>query len=405
MVIAALDALVGVDPDDEAVAEALTTVPAAELADALRLFARVHGVGALPVLRRCLAARPEWASAAAAALATLNVPDAAAVLAEAEARTAHKPVRTAIRRALYRLRQAGIAPPEAPPAPRVRSRPQVSRAWGSAIDGTGTRGLWLVLDSPRGDRTLVSAVISDQDGVLDAAAGPVSRKRLDERLAALVAESPLRWVELPAGWAARLMLEAVRRHQARDTPLPGDLGRWLDGLEAPDPAAEPPVYAHLAVGAVTADPTLLERSADVLALPELSSWFVDPPALQSDALELLQARESRLVVSDQIKAEREAALTDRVIDRLFDAVARGRWRHRLEETAFVLVATGRAPEARLALAAASALADDARAARHVPFVRALVAKSLEIAGEVALGRVSAVDASRQPRGPEPPGRP
>jgi hypothetical protein len=405
MVIAALDALVGADPDDEAVAQAMTTVPAAELADALRLFARVHGVGAIAVLRRCLEARPEWATAAAAALATVKAPAAAAALAEAEARTAHRPVRTALRRALYRLRQAGIAPPAAPPPPRVRPRPVATRAWGSAIDGTGTRGLWLVLDSPRGERTLVSAVVSDEGGVLDAAAGPISRRKLDQRLAALLADSPLRWIELPPAWGARLMLEAVRRHQARGTALPGDLGRWLAGLEANDTPAEPPVYARLAVDAITADPTLLDRSAELFAVPELSGWFLDPLALSPDALELLQARESRLVVSAQTKAEREAALTDRVIDRLFDTEARGRWQARLEETAFVLIETGRGAEARLALAAARALADGARAARHVAFVRTLVAKSLEIAGEVALGRVSAADVSRQPRGPESPGRP
>jgi hypothetical protein len=405
MVIAALDALVGAETDDEAVFQAITTVPAAELADGLRLFARMHGVAALPVLRRCLAARPEWASAAAAALATVTAPAAAAALAEAEARATHRGVRTALRRALYRLRQAGIAPPEAPPPPRAPARPVATRAWGSAIDGTGTRGIWLVLENARGERTLISAVVSEDGGVLDAAAGPISRRRLDERLAALRHESPHVWVELPAAWAARLVLEAVHRNEARGTAPPGDLRRWLAGLQVTDAAEAPAVYARLTADAVAADPTLLDRSAEVLAVPELSGWFLDPPALQSEALELLQARESRLVVSDQIKAERAAALTDRVIDRLFDDEARRRWQRRLEETAFVLVETGRPAEARLALAAARALADDARAARHVPFVRALVEKSLEIAGEVALGRVSASEVSRQPRSPDSPGQP
>ena len=403
MVIAALDALVGGDPDDEAVAQAITTIPAAELPEALRLYARVHGVTALPVLRRCLRGRPEWASAAAAALATVKAPEAAALLAAVEARAVDKAVRTALRRALYRLRQAGVPPPEAPPPSRpVRARPVPSRGWASAIDGTGTRGVWLLLEDALGERTLVSAVVSDAEGVLDAASGPIAKKRLDERLLALQAESPLRWVEIPASWATWVLVEAARRHEARGTPLPGDLRRRLDALGEPDPEERPPVYARLAPETIAADPTLLDRSAQLLAVPELAGWFLDPPTLQSDALELLQARESRLVVSDQIKAERVAALVDRVIDRLFDAEARGRWQRRLEETAFVLVETGRAAEASLALAAALALADAARAARQVPFVRALVEKSLEIAGEIALGRVRADEVSRRPRGREAP---
>lgn len=405
MVIAALDALVGGDPDDEAVAQAITTIPAAELPEALRLLARVHGVTALPVLRRCLHGRPEWASAAAAALATVKAPEAAALLAAVEARAVDKAVRTALRRALYRLRQAGVTPPEAPrPSRPARARPVPSRAWASAIDGTGTRGVWLLLEGALGERTLLSAVVSDAAGVLDAASGPIAKRRLDERLLALQAESPLKWVEVPASWAARVLLEAARRHDARGTPLPGDLRRWVDGLGEPDPAERPPVYARLAPETIAADPTLLDRSAELLALPELAGWFLDPPALQSDALELLQARETRLVVSDQTKAERVAALVDRVIDGHFDAEARERWQHRLEETAFVLVETGRAAEASVALAAALALADAARPARHVPFVRALVEKSLEIAGEVTLGRIRADEVSRLPRGREAPRR-
>jgi len=68
MVAAALEALVGGEPGDEAVVAALTTIPEAELPDALRLLARGHGLAALPVLRRCLTGRPEWAMAAADAV-------------------------------------------------------------------------------------------------------------------------------------------------------------------------------------------------------------------------------------------------------------------------------------------------------------------------------------------------
>jgi hypothetical protein len=53
----------------------------------------------------------------------------------------------------------------------------------------------------------------------------------------------------------------------------------------------------------------------LLDLPDLAGWLLDPEELQSDAVALLQTRESRLMVSDQIKAEREAALVDAVVER------------------------------------------------------------------------------------------
>ena len=164
-------------------------------------------------------------------------------------------------------------------------------------------------------------------------------------------------------------------------------------------AAEPaPIHARLPAAA-TADPALLERSAALLALPELTGWFLDPASVSSESLEWLQARESRLVVSDQIKAERLAALVDRIIETRFDAPARRLWQGRLEDQAYVLLALGRAPEAASAVAVARALAAPADDLRRIPFLRALVERSLEIAGEVATGRLSAETASRAPRAP------
>src|SRR5262245_1103322 len=78
------------------------------------------------------------------------------------------------------------------------------------------------------------------------------------------------------------------------------------------------------------DAALADRAAELLALPELASWFIDPESVQSDALALLESRESRLVVSDQIKAEREAAIVDRIVERELVSDVRRRWTRRLD---------------------------------------------------------------------------
>ena len=141
---------------------------------------------------------------------------------------------------------------------------------------------------------------------------------------------------------------------------------------------------------------MLERSASLLELAELGGWFVDPARVGTEALALLQARESRLVVSDQIKAEREAAIIDGVIEVHVAAAARLRWAGRLREMADIFAMTGRGDEATLARTAATALADADRAAATIPFVRALAARGLEMAAEVALGRARLDDVSRAP---------
>ncbi len=101
--------------------------------------------------------------------------------------------------------------------------------------------------------------------------------------------------------------------------------------------------------------------------PEFAGWFLDPEALQSDSVALLQTRESRLVVSDQVKAEREAAIVDGVVERELTPEARRRWARRLEEMALILAATDRAEQATWATAAAAGLRDEAREIIRHPF--------------------------------------
>jgi hypothetical protein len=401
MVGAALEALVGGEPADEALEAALATIPAGELEAALRWLVRERGADALPILRRCLAGRAERAVAAAQALGTLPVPAAAEALEAVEAGAAPKGVRTAARRALYRLRQAGVARPEPPRRPNEAPRPTPSEAWMSAVDGTGGRGLWLTLAGPYGERTLLAAILSDETGLVDFSAGALPKRRVEERLRALRAESPLPWVAVPAGWAWAMLAAGAARAREQSHPVPVELSAWIERLGRP--AAEPaPIHALLP--ATPEDRASLERSATLLACPELAGWFLDPLSLASDALEWLQAQESRLVVSDQVKAERLVALVDRVIESRFDEATRPRWQARLEDQAYVLLALGRAADAATAVAVARAVADPEAVLRRIPFFRALVERSLQIAGEVATGRMPASAASRAPRSPAAPAR-
>ena len=399
MVGAALEALVGGEPADEALEAALATIPAGELEAALRWLARERGTDALPILRRCLGGRPERAVAAAQALGTLPVPAAAEALETLEATPASKAVRTAARRALYRLRQAGVTRPRPPARPAAAPRVALGEAWVSAVDGTGGRGLWLTLAGPYGERTLLTAILSDETGLVDFSAGALAKRRVEERLRALRAESPLPWVAAPADWAWAALVAAATRAREHGHPVPAELTRLIERLGAPLPAPAP---IHARLPATGEDPVLLDRSATLLTGPEFTGWFLDPAGLTSDAVEWLQAQESRLVVSDQIKAERLAALVDRVIETRFDDTTRDRWRARLEDQAWVLLGLGRAAEAATAAAIARALADRDAVLRRIPFLRALVERSLAIAGEVATGRVSADAVSRVPRGPAPP---
>ena len=359
---------------DAAARQTLAAAAAPTLESALRDFAATHGAAALPVL------------------ATLAADEAA------------RDVRRAARRALYRLSQQGVTVPAKPPRrPVVERRPeQPARAWFSGIDGTGSRAVWVLFEGGFGGTTLCSLIVNDTAGILDVAGGAITKKRLEEELKSLRASQKLPWIEVPPARAMGAVAEALALQERLGTSPPAAFERWkllfekARGLPVgaggprhgpPDPPVVAPPAANTA---------LVERAAELLALPELASWFIDPESVQSDSLALLEARESRLVVSDQIKAEREAAIVARIVERELVPDVRRRWARRLDEMAFVFDATGRPEPAGLARVAAAALADETRNVTQQPFATGLARRALEIAGEVAAGRLRAADVSRKP---------
>lgn len=352
---------------DTATLPALPAARAADVDEALRALARRHGAAAVPLLERLAGAAPG------------------------------KEERRAARRALYRLEQSGQRPARAAAAAPVR--PVVAReaehpvrAWLSGIDGSGSRAAWILFEGGLGGGLrLCSLILNDEAGIMDAAGGPIARKRLEAELRGLRESQKLPWVEVDGGRACALVAQALALHERLGTVPPPEFARWRKSFAGADGRAVGGERARAPV-----DAAVLERSASLLERPELGGWFLDPARVATEALALLQARESRLVVSDQIKAEREAAILDGVIEAHFPAAVRLRWAGRLREMADIFAMTGRAEAATLARQAAAALADADRAAAAIPFVRALAARGLEMAAEVALGRARLDEVSRAP---------
>jgi hypothetical protein len=375
---------------------ALSQVGADALDAALRALGKRHGAAAVPLLERLAATAPG------------------------------REQRRAARRALYRLEQSGMRPAR-PPAvtptrPVVtREAEQPVRAWLSGIDGTGSRAAWILFEGGLGGGLrLCSLILNDEAGIMDAAGGPITRKRLDAELRTLRESQKLPWVEVDGRRACALVADALALHERLGTVPPPEFARWRKsvlaqkrlapaetGSETPSNAGAPkwPPHSPTNAGAPKWPPHSpgrghsspdLADSAALLDLPELMGWFVEPGRVQHEALALLQARESRLVMSDQVKAEREAAIVDGVIEAQFPLAARERWAARLREMADIFRMTGRDEPAAMTAQVAAALADAERPATGIPFVRALAARGLEMAAEVALGRARLDDVSRAP---------
>ena len=377
---------------------------AAEAPDWRGVLDAALAAGALPDL----AAAPEAAvDAALRALGRERGADAVPFLTRLASEGAGKAARKAARRELYRLAQAGVvveaAPAPAPPPLVRREAVHAVEAWVSGIDGAGSRGIWLLFEGGLGGGLHVaSLILNDQVGIMEVGGGPVTRKRFDAQLATLREGPPtMAWVETPPGRAAALVQEALDRHRALGTEPPAAFATWRAPIAAIPAAPAPP-----AVDAV-ADRAALEAALPLLERPELLGWFVDPAALQEDAVALLEARDSRLVVSDQIKAERETAIVDRAIARAFTPEWRPRWARRFAEMALVYRALGQDEAAGWAETIAAAFADADREPTTNPVARTLTTRGLELAGEVTLGRARLAEVTRapSPRGRDVAARP
>lgn len=369
--LAALEAAVGGgDPP------ALARVSPAALDDALRALAKRHGAASLPLLEHLADAAPDKAH------------------------------RRAVRRALYRLEQSGLRPTRpataAPARPVVtRAAEQPVRAWLSGIDGSGSRAAWILFEGGLGGGLrLCSLILNDEAGIMDAAGGPIARKRLEAELRGLRESQKLPWVEVDGRRACALVADALALHERLGTVPPPEFARWKKLIgEVKPKASRTDTREKLTTdmpSPVDATSSLLEASATLLDLPELMGWFIDPARVQHEALAMLQVRESRLVVSDQIKAEREASIVDGVIEAHLPDAARLRWAGRLREMAEIFRMTRRLEPAEMAEQTAAVLADAARPATAIPFARALAARGIEMASEVALGRTRLADVSRAP---------
>lgn len=380
-------------PDDHALAPFDTNT----IQEAVVSLARERGEDALPLMRSMVDG--PHAAAALEALGTMKTEAAGKLALTLSHRDPRKEVRKAAKRALYRLRSAGVpvAEPEPiPPKPMVPKNPWIPiRAWVSGIDGTGSRGLWVASQGPYTEMVLVSLILNDQIGITDCLGGPVSKRRLDEKVERLKRESTLPWIEIPPAHAQSLTAEALGRTEG--TP-PGQFTRLRECLALEQVSSpEPLIYGEVNPMEVAADPTLLDHSGELLQQRELAGWFLEPGEVMEHALELMQAKESRLVITESAKEERQVSILNRAIDERVTLRLRGLLARRLEEMAWIFWQTARQREARVAVATSLALADAGREARYIPFLRAMGERSLEVATEIIEGHLKAEDVSLAPR--------
>jgi len=311
-------------------------------------------------------------AALADALGELGGETTARLLAEKAATCTDRALRKALRRAVFRLGQRGVAVPsiEPPREPVAVAGPDVE-GFVSAFDGRGDRLIWLVRPHSAGGVLLLAAEINEPEGLRDVRLLEATRKDLRSARERLLNDTGLRLVPADSRALDALVVEAHERAGAPDRQH--DYLRLRPRLLSVPPAPARELRSSLAQPPTDDErPALLANPSELLSLPELRAWWPRREAAAPFIEEIAAVRDSPLVLGPMQQEERLAGVLARAAASLFpsDAVVR-----RLEGTAYVLAETGRVPAARQVLAAAQELRSGVAAA-DVPLLRALVQQTI-----------------------------
>ncbi len=306
------------------------------------------------------------------ALGGIIAPEAAAALVAMET-GASGVSRREIRRALFKLRQRGIAIPEPHAERKATPSAAASDLSGvlSAADASGARIVWLVKTRGSGGLRRLWGLVSENDGLLGATLETVTRKELRQQRAEVERRAGTPLIDVDGRLVDFILCDAYRRTpEARR----GHVGNFLalrSELVAGAPAVDfhHPIYDEL-VAELAQEPT-----ADLLRDPDVAAFRLPPEVTKPYADEIAALRDSVIVLSRMQQEDRVSTIVERAIGELFAGEAADRLRRHLEDTAYLFLRTGRRPLAGQVAAAAARLRDGIDVKRQ-PFFQALMRAQL-----------------------------
>jgi hypothetical protein len=307
-------------------------------------------------------------------------------------------VAKAARRALYRLRSAGVAvterrPEATPPAQPASGAAEPLLGFASLPDGTGQRAL-LLAQPVRGGVEVVEALVSDELGLLS-----LSRAEMARGAWRKLGRSPEMGRLLPLSFeeGQALLAEAVRCNLATRTPFPPDSDVALRhlGVEAATEELSPLPPPEDGDAALAVESGALHRE------PELAAWLPPESELKRLALRVDEVRTSPLALRPEQQAE---ALRERIrgqAEEFFDLPRRHLYARRLWTVAPGLERRGAQHAAQVAQATARRMFHGA-AGLFPPFAEQLFTKVLALMARSPAGReAAAAGAGRTEEGAGP----
>jgi hypothetical protein len=332
----------------------------------------------------------------------LDHPQAGEFLAAVAAGPVTKDVRKGARRGLHRLRASGRSAPSVQlvqdhPVLRRNVEYRMAEARASVADGLGSRWLWLFVERSTGGGYFFGLILNELAGIKDVILADTTRKRYLQRVRDTARNSGIEFHPLPPDYARGLMAEALLLNQVSGFTVPADLQTYQSVLgDFGDPPERALIYDFVSAAQVRLDASYLEQSAELAEEPEITRWLFDFHDLRPFAEQTRQMDTSLVVVHDTARKERMERIEAEALRTVVTDDVRHGLKRRLEETAYVFWITDRQQQAKMAVAAATALeqpivsssiivrVDRGPSQVQHPLIRELLRRSLEMANEIEL---------------------
>jgi len=292
-----------------------------------------------------------------------------------------KNVQKAIKKTFFKLKQKGITHPDLEPekGPPVLTRsPEVSdpSAFLGPIDGSGSRGVLLLLPLiPTGVDVGMGAV-SDELGFIQFFVGRYSKKQLKE-IKKIFFSSFDNAIETSISHAATLLERAYRKsEEGLNESSRGYLQMrpWI--LENVSLLEQSAIYDLMPIDRISEGGLTSSQIEKLLAHELMKTWIIDLDKMKPLVENIQKVTESRILVSDAQKTEQIAEAKRKATREIFPEEKRLFMKGRLEEMAYFFSKLEEEEMARLSLTAAQSLDEKESPFLVNAFLEAIVERTL-----------------------------
>lgn len=293
-----------------------------------------------------------------------------------------KPVQKEAKRAIFRLRQRGVAVSDEtgedfPPlrTAGLERAPEPS-AYLGPLDGLGARAVFLMIPQAVSGIGVGMGVTSDEKGLLDFVYGRYGKKRVKELKEVFFARVP-HMVETSLAHAATVLEAAYgRTRSGNDRATRGylQLRPWL--LQNVSLLQRPAILDLIPPDGVSGGASTQIQMESLLDHEWMKMWIIDPEMISPLVEEVVKAEESPILVSPEQKAARIHDLKRAHLEKIYPQEKRELLKARLEEMAYLFHKAGEARHALAAVGIALSLEEKDSTFRVNPFLQLMIDRSL-----------------------------